>query len=324
MSIKAKQVSGATVFPLCPTLSGKMVAVFEGMANVPKVNPKYRPNERNLLIALTWMFGKSRNMSLACYDETGTGKTEFVAFLAASLGLSLHRVSVSETMRPETLKGNIGIKNGETVFEESVVVKAYREGGILLLDELDKGSFDLLASLHPILEGKPLAIEKTGEVVNPHPLFRVIATCQTPGIADMSGRYGSISSDMDEAVKRRFLWIGFEYPAISVDTDILGDMTKLSYRIRLAMAKFAKTVRDAMNTDAVNGNSQHCIQSALSTRVLVDWAVMWELLPDFTMQEVFEIVFTAASTPEERLALNELGKLHLAEMFTQSLTAANA
>ncbi|AEH16305.1 AAA family ATPase [Shewanella baltica] len=321
MSIKVNHVSGSELFPSSAFLATKNLPVFAGMLNVPTVNPNYRVNERNLRIALGWLFGKSRNMSLACFGETGTGKTEFVAFIAAKLGLSLHRVSVSESMRPETLKGNIGIKNGETVFEESVVVKAYREGGILLLDEMDKGSYDLLASLHPILEGKPLAIEKTGEVVNPHPLFRVIATCQTPGIADMTGRYGSISTDMDEAVKRRFIWIGFAYPDVSVDTEILGDLTKLPFKIRLIMASFAKTVRDGMATDAMNAGEHH-IQSALSTRVLVDWAVLWESLSDFTMREVFDVVFTAASTAEEKTALIELGKLHIGPMFDMNLADA--
>lgn len=309
-------------------LMNKPVFVMNGMPNVPALNPHYIPNAGSLEVALAWIYQPKRNLSLALYGETGTGKTEFVSYLANRLGFTLHRVSVSESMRPETLKGGTGIKNGETYFQESVVVKAYREGGILLLDELDKGSCDLHAALHPILEGKPLAIEKTGEVVEPHPLFRVIATCQTPGLADFSGRYTSLRGDMDEAVRRRFIWVGFQYPSVLDDVEILGRTApKIPYTVRLKMSNFAAECRQAMTADAIDMENidlgagiNKNVSSALSTRVLVDWANMCMALRNRPLANVFDLVFANACEAAERQTFIELAELKFGADFNKPMS----
>ena len=53
-------------------------------------------------------------------------------------------------------------------------------GAILLIDEVDRSSNRLMA-LQGVLEGKPVMIKKTGEMITPAPGFNVIATANTKG-----------------------------------------------------------------------------------------------------------------------------------------------
>ncbi len=53
----------------------------------------------------------------------------------------------------------------------------------------DTANPGLLMELHPILERKAVLIKKTGEVITPHKGFQVIATGNTKGHGDSTGKY---------------------------------------------------------------------------------------------------------------------------------------
>ena len=72
-----------------------------------------------------------------------------------------------------------------------------------------------------ILEGKGYLIKKTGEYVDPAPGFNVIATANTKGKGDDSGRYMA-ATILDDAFLERFpITVEQEYPSTSVETKIL-------------------------------------------------------------------------------------------------------
>jgi MoxR-like ATPase len=95
-----------------------------------------------------------------------------------------------------------------------------RRGAVLLLDECDLGTEDILC-LQPILEGKPYFDKKTGEVVHPAAGFNVIATANTKGKGSDDGRFIGTNL-LNEAFLERFaITVEQEYPPANTERKIL-------------------------------------------------------------------------------------------------------
>ena len=132
-------------------------------------------------------------------------------------------------INPETdeddLIGGFRLINGETVFSKGPVLKAMENGAILLLDEIDRATNKIMC-LQGILEGKPVLVKKTGEVVTPSSGFNVIATANTKGKGSDDGRF-TAASIIDDAFLERFtISIDQAFPSVSVEKKIVNNHMK--------------------------------------------------------------------------------------------------
>jgi MoxR-like ATPase len=110
--------------------------------------------------------------------------------------------------------------NGETVFNKGPVIKAMERGAVLLIDEIDRGSNKIMC-LQGVLEGKPILIKKTGEVVSPSSGFNVIATANTKGKGSDDGRFIA-ATIIDEAFLERFtITLEQPYPTHATEKKII-------------------------------------------------------------------------------------------------------
>jgi len=152
---------------------------------------------------------------------SGNGKTMMVEQACAKLKREYVRVQINPQTDEDDLLGGFRLINGETVFADGPVIKAMRSGAILLLDEIDRGSNKIMA-LQGVLEGKPVLVKKTGEVVTPAKGFNVIATGNTKGRGSEDGRFIS-ATIMDEAFLERFsITINQPYPTVAIERKILS------------------------------------------------------------------------------------------------------
>ncbi|MEO1859145.1 MAG: MoxR family ATPase, partial [Verrucomicrobiales bacterium] len=147
---------------------------------------------------------------------SGNGKTMMVEQAAANAKREFIRVQISPETDQDDLIGGFRLVAGETVFEKGPVVKAMELGAILLIDEIDRGSNKIMA-LQGVLEGKPITIKKTGELIEPKPGFNVIATANTKGQGSESGKF-SAATIIDEAFLERFT-ITIEQPFAPTTTE---------------------------------------------------------------------------------------------------------
>lgn len=151
---------------------------------------------------------------------SGNGKTFMVEQVCAQLNREFVRVQITPETDEDDLIGGFRLINGETVFAKGPVIKAMEAGAILLIDEIDRGSNKLMA-LQGVLEGKPVLIKKTGEVVSPAPGFNVIATANTKGKGDEAGRFIA-ATVIDEAFLERFtITLEQPYPTASTEKKII-------------------------------------------------------------------------------------------------------
>ena len=133
---------------------------------------------------------------------SGNGKTFMVEQAAAKLNREFIRVQINPETDEDDLIGGFRLVNGETVFQKGPVLKAMENGAILLLDEIDRATNKIMC-LQGILEGKPVLVKKTGEIVSPAKGFNVLATANTKGKGSDDGRF-TAASIIDEAFLERF------------------------------------------------------------------------------------------------------------------------
>lgn len=151
---------------------------------------------------------------------SGNGKTMMVEQACAELGREYIRVQITSETDEDDLIGGFRLVNGETVFSKGPVIKAMEAGAILLVDEIDRGSNKLMA-LQGVLEGKPVLIKKTGELVTPAPGFNIIATSNTKGKGSEDGRFIA-ATIIDEAFLERFtITMEQPYPTTPVEKKIV-------------------------------------------------------------------------------------------------------
>jgi cobaltochelatase CobS len=151
---------------------------------------------------------------------SGNGKTFMVEQAAAKLGREFIRVQINPETDEDDLLGGFRLINGETVFSKGPVLKAMENGAILLLDEIDRATNKIM-SLQGILEGKPVLVKKTGEVVQAAKGFNVIATANTKGKGSEDGRF-TAASIIDEAFLERFtISIDQKFPSLAIEKKIV-------------------------------------------------------------------------------------------------------
>jgi len=186
---------------------------------------------------------------------SGNGKTMMVEQAAANAKREFIRVQISPETDQDDLIGGFRLVEGETVFEKGPVVKAMELGAILLIDEIDRGSNKIMA-LQGVLEGKPIVIKKTGELIEPKPGFNVIATANTKGQGSESGKF-SAATIIDEAFLERFT-ITIEQPFAPVVTEekILMNHMKAYGKVDSEFAKllvsWADGIRKTFYDDGVD------------------------------------------------------------------------
>ena len=151
---------------------------------------------------------------------SGNGKTMMIEQACANLGRELIRVNITKRTDESDLIGSYELIDGSTVRREGPVITAMRRGAVLLLDECDLGTEDLLC-LQPILEGKPYFDKKTGEIVHAADGFTVIATANTKGKGSEDGRFIG-TNVLNEAFLERFaVTVEQDYPPAATERKIL-------------------------------------------------------------------------------------------------------
>jgi hypothetical protein len=112
------------------------------------------------------------------YGPPGTGKTTSAYNAAKALGKSIYNVTLSDETPAAELRGHFVPAGSEWKWMHGPAVRAYIEGAVLVLDEIDKASQDALDFLHGLLNDPDVArlTLPNGETVVPGPGFQCIAT----------------------------------------------------------------------------------------------------------------------------------------------------
>ena len=151
---------------------------------------------------------------------SGNGKTFQIEQACAKLNREYVRVQISPETDEDDLIGGFRLIKGETVFQKGPVIKAMEAGAILMIDEIDRGTNKIMC-LQGVLEGKPVLIKKTGEVVEPKDGFNIIATANTKGKGSEDGRYSGASVIDDAFLERFTITLEQTFPTMQTEEKIV-------------------------------------------------------------------------------------------------------
>ena len=135
------------------------------------------------------------NDRILLVGPTGSGKSSLIAQFAARLNWPMRRINLHGETSVSDFLGTHKARNGEVFYQYGILPTAMREGHILVLEELDAATSEILFVLQGVLEeGGTLTIaDNAGEHIVPHPDFRLVATANTLGLGDDSGLYTGTS-----------------------------------------------------------------------------------------------------------------------------------
>lgn len=324
-TLRPVQHSLADLFDMKGQISDAVKATgFQGSSPyVPKANPNYQFRKDHL--RALWMFLQSPDGD-AFYitGPTGSGKTSLVTEYAARVNWPVQQVTAHGRMEMQDLVGFHTLQSdaeGETPtmrFQYGPLARAMRDGHILLINEVDLMDPSDLAGLNDVLEGRSLVLAANGgEVIHPHPAFRVVVTANSRGQGDMTGLYSGIKA-MNVASMDRYRMIEVGYPEYEVEAALLRKVAPvIPEPITAKMVDIANGVRKLF----IGGDNEEeaTLSVTMSTRTLLRWAKLAQTLSNFADEKPLSAALRLAllnrCQPEEAEAIERMAKLEFGDYY---------
>lgn len=272
------------------------------------LNKDYIPNPRILEQVVKLLVTKNLDLSLCLKGESGSGKTEMAMYISHMMNWPLTIKQINSNIRADELEGERSLIDGNTGFVMSELVKGFRDGHLILLDEVDKIDPDTAAKLHMPIERKPWSVSANGgEIVHPSEFTRFMGTANT----NMNGgarRFVS-SQRQDAAFIKRFLIVEMERPDEVFLTSVL--MQRFNHIPAAVIAKFVSTAVAVNNTGV-----EDCV---MDLRQMVTWVATSLTLSNMTLLKTFEIAFSSALAPHANELVTQAIDLTLGEVKNSTL-----
>lgn len=251
--------------------------------------------------------------ALYIFGPTGSGKTSGLIEISARLGWPAQSVNCHGRMELSDLIGfPVPVaRDGISVFEFQYgpLALAMKHGHILILNEIDLVDPGELAGLNEILEGRPLVIgQNGGEVIVPHPMFRVIATGNTNGSGDDTGDYADVQKQ-NMAAMDRYRMMYEPYPVPEVEAKILAAKAPNIMPLHKGMIGVANLIRSSYESGEGKPDAPR-LSLTMSTRTIIRWANVTQLAGQSAnaLEKGLESALLLRGTPQDREAILRLAK----------------
>lgn len=246
---------------------------------------------------------------------TGSGKTSLICQVAARLNWPVHQVTCHGRLELNDLIGQFMLVNGSMSFVHGPLAQAVRDGHLLILNEIDLMDPSELAGLNDIIEGQPLMIPQNGgEVIKPHPKFRLIVTGNSAGQGDQSGLYQGVMQQ-NLAFLDRFRLMEVGYPEASVEQSILKSvLTGMGIPYDSVMENLTEKMIQVTNeirrlfVGGTDGAGE--LSVTMSTRTLVRWTnlmIAYKRAPN-ALAYSLDRALTLRAEPAQREAIHRIAK----------------
>lgn len=231
---------------------------------IPVKDDSYQFREELLRRLLIWHGGIAGG-NLLVQGPTGSGKSSLVEQFCNRMGIALYRVPCHARSEFGDFTGQLTVKaDGSTEFIHGALPRAMKTGAYLLFDEFNFLPPGVSGALNTVLDGGPLLLPETGELIQPHPDFRIAATGNSVAQGDDAALYRG-TQRMNLALIQRFLAAKVDYLSQIEEAKVLHAVAPcLPGSVIQSLVDVADDVRAAF--------TKGDIETTLSTRVLVKMA----------------------------------------------------
>jgi nitric oxide reductase NorQ protein len=201
----------------------------------------------------------SNDLPTLLVGETGTGKTSLIRELAEQNSQTYTRFSITGETTVDDFVGKYILKNGETIWQDGILLTAASKGHYLVVDEINAALPEILFVLHSLLDDDKYIIvpQKDNSLVRPAKNFRFFATMNP--VDEYAG-----TKELNKAFHSRFaMVIEVKYPKPKTEVEILVSRTGVDQEMAEKMVDVALGVRAAKKAEK--------IFYTLSTRDLIYW-----------------------------------------------------
>ncbi|MFV3378237.1 AAA family ATPase [Pseudomonas sp. NY11226] len=277
-----------------PFFVGLQTKIFKETRFTPKIVPyNFDPDLLTRLIVWAASAGLAQDFFKASikkatyiYGPSGAGKTTLVEAFASRTGRSVFTVQCSEESTLSDLFGSWKLcgPDGMQWINGKVCQWAKTPNSILLLDEFDQLPPQIQMGLNGILDGKPIFLDQTGELIHIAPGCLIAATGNTNGSGSAGGKGGSAAGyrgtkKMNIATIDRFNVMYCNYMEEGREANLIVEQTGTPVVIAQAMATLAAKIRAnfiALTEDAGAGGM--ALNFTITTRNVLNWAMNYRLL----------------------------------------------
>jgi nitric oxide reductase NorQ protein len=191
---------------------------------------------------------------------TGCGKTRFVEYMAQSLPSSasadrsrLITVACHEDLTGSDLVGRYLLHGDETIWVDGPLTQAVKHGAVCYLDEIVEARKDTIVLIHPLTDHRRiLPVDKLGQIFEAHPDFMLVIS--------YNPAYQSVSKDLKQSTRQRFVTIDFEYAPLEQEAQVIAHEGGVSADVALQLASLAAKVRHLKASG---------LEEGVSTRLLI-------------------------------------------------------
>ncbi|HTR44083.1 MAG TPA: CbbQ/NirQ/NorQ/GpvN family protein, partial [Thermodesulfovibrionales bacterium] len=192
-------------------------------------------------------------LPLMLKGPTGCGKTRFLSYMAYKLALPLITVGCHEDLTASDLVGRYLLDGSSTRWQDGPLSLAVRHGGICYLDEIVEARKDTTVVIHPLTDDRRvLPVEKRGQILEAADTF-MLAISYNPG-------YQTVLKDLKQSTKQRFITLDFDYPAASLEEEIIVHESGVDRKTASDLRKIAEKIR---------GLKDRGLDEGVSTRLLI-------------------------------------------------------
>jgi len=246
--------------------------------DVPEADEDYCFSPATLRRLLVWWGNRNRcggRDGLAIAGPTGSGKSSVAEQFCARLNVPVFKVICSPETEIEDIYGQKGLVGGNTILEKGPGTKAAECGGVLLLEEADRLRATVMGAIAPMMESGPFRIPGDGRLVDPQPLFAVVATMNTRGGNDESGLYVG-ARQQNLATMSRFQGMSLDYLPPAEEEKILE--RKVIQKVptekgqKEARIKLQTHIEIANKVRKGHLDQVQRLDTTISTRILLRWA----------------------------------------------------
>ena len=229
--IETKQaIDESRIIELIKEHQPKAKEIIVKQVDMPAVNVGIQHKEFETILQ-----NASARVPVMLVGPSGSGKTHSAGQLAKALKLNYEAMSCN----PMTSKVDLfGYQDANGVYHDTALVRCFRDGGVIMLDEIDASNASVLTGINMATANGQMATPVG--MIDKHPDFVCIAGANTWGngaTPDFVGR-----NKLDEATKNRFYMLNYDYDE-SIEASIAGAESELELELVKQIQAYRATAR---------------------------------------------------------------------------------